>query len=286
MATSIVSFPISATMTDTEFRDIITGISDIMTAGGLTLESDTGQINIPAAVFPGVGNTAAGFQIRKFSDTLQGTTPVFFKIEFGRGSTSNSFAIWITLGKGSNGSGTITNETFARTQINITSTSGTQEFNIAAVTNRLLIANNNVVSSGRSVFGFERTVDPNSKNVTSSGILLAFFPSGNSVIQTQFVNYQGSNPALETTAKSIPMPALQSSGLHSNGNVAVYPLIYYGAGEIFLGTNFVGGFQADFPAGNNYSVNLLGQSQTMRTNRFSFSSTSFGNVAFLLMRFE
>ena len=81
---------------------------------GLTLSSDTGQINWTTVVKPAI-NTSAGYEIWQFNDSLQSTAPIFIKLEFGGGNTTNYLQIWITAGQGTNGTGTLTGVTSVRT---------------------------------------------------------------------------------------------------------------------------------------------------------------------------
>ena len=76
----------------------------LFTTLGVTQTSDTGQIGATASV--PAANTSAGYVIGRFNDTLQSTTPIFFKLEFGTGS-SGIPQMWLTVGTSSNGSGTI-----------------------------------------------------------------------------------------------------------------------------------------------------------------------------------
>ena len=69
--------------------------------------ADSGQINWATVARP-AGNVAAGYEIRYLNDSLNATAPLFVKIEYGTDSTVTNPAIWITVGKGSNGAGTIT----------------------------------------------------------------------------------------------------------------------------------------------------------------------------------
>jgi hypothetical protein len=86
------------------YNEVITQLGNI----GLTQTSDTGQIGATASL-PGAAHTSAGYTIWKFNDTLQATVPIFLKLEFGTGSVTSIPFMWITIGTGSNGSGTITN---------------------------------------------------------------------------------------------------------------------------------------------------------------------------------
>lgn len=69
--------------------------------------ADTGQINWATVTRPAV-NTAAGYEIRRFNDALQATAPIFVKLEYGTTSVLTIPALWVTVGTGSNGSGTLT----------------------------------------------------------------------------------------------------------------------------------------------------------------------------------
>jgi hypothetical protein len=87
------------------FNEMITQLLAV----GLTQTTDTGQISTGGAVSVPSANTSAGYTIWKFNDTLQSTKPVFIKLEFGAASTpSTEPQMWITVGTGSNGSGTLT----------------------------------------------------------------------------------------------------------------------------------------------------------------------------------
>lgn len=102
---------------DAAFRTWIAEIITMFfTTLGLTQTSDTGQINTSTVTRPVVVNTAAGYVVGRFNDTAQSTSPIFFKLEFGTGSVQpTNPALWITVGTNSNGSGTITGTTMART---------------------------------------------------------------------------------------------------------------------------------------------------------------------------
>lgn len=102
---------------DAAFRTWVAEIITMFfTTLGLTQTSDTGQINTSTVTRAAVINTAAGYVIGRFNDAAQSTSPVFFKLEFGSGSTQPTApAMWITVGTGSSGTGTITGVTTSRT---------------------------------------------------------------------------------------------------------------------------------------------------------------------------
>jgi hypothetical protein len=102
--------------TDAGFRVACAEIIVILfTTLGLTQTADTGQINTATVTRSGSTNTSVGYVIGRFNDTAQSTSPIFFKLEFGTGATATtSVQLWITVGTGSNGSGTITGVVTAR----------------------------------------------------------------------------------------------------------------------------------------------------------------------------
>lgn len=75
------------------------------TPGTIAAESMTISLKAP--------NTTSifdmGYTLWRFNDTLQATQPIFFKLEFGSNSSGANYpSMFITVGTGSNGSGTIT----------------------------------------------------------------------------------------------------------------------------------------------------------------------------------
>lgn len=98
---------------DATFRTAGLEINAALAALGCIQTADTGQINWTTVTWPAV-NVDAGYEIWRFNDALQGTAPVFFKIMYGRpnnGSSPVYIRMVVTVGSGSNGSGTITGTT-------------------------------------------------------------------------------------------------------------------------------------------------------------------------------
>jgi hypothetical protein len=91
-----------------EFRAWAQGIHDgLASFADLTQTADTGQINIATATRP-AANGVAGYEVWRFNDAMQATMPVFFKLEYGIDNSPTLPQLIITIGKGSNGAGTIT----------------------------------------------------------------------------------------------------------------------------------------------------------------------------------
>lgn len=97
-----------ASGTGTEIRGWVQKCHDALATIGLVQTADTGQAVISTLTNPSSNSGTAGYEVWRFDDDLQATHPIVFKIEYGRGSTANSPAMWITVGKGSDGAGNIT----------------------------------------------------------------------------------------------------------------------------------------------------------------------------------
>ena len=92
---------------DAPFKSWGGGISTALSDCGFIKTSDTGQINWTSVVKPSTGSNA-GYEIWRFNDALQATTPIFFKITYGisNGASNYPRMVW-ELGGGSDGAGNI-----------------------------------------------------------------------------------------------------------------------------------------------------------------------------------
>ena len=97
---------------DAGFRTWVAEIITQLLAVGLTQTADTGQINTASVTRPAI-NTMAGYAIFRFNDTLHATNPIFLKLQFGTGGSTTTPAMQLQVGRGSNGSGTLTGLTTA-----------------------------------------------------------------------------------------------------------------------------------------------------------------------------
>lgn len=124
MTTSAISAPL-AQATNVQFQAWVTEVvTALFTALGVTQTSDTGQINPATVAAPSAANASQGYVIGRFNDTLQATSPIFFKLEFGSGSAAADPQMYLTVGSGSNGSGTITNGGGGAVTTRVTVTTG------------------------------------------------------------------------------------------------------------------------------------------------------------------
>ena len=265
MAVNTASLTTSATITDVQFRAIIDFIKDVLQSGGCLLVADSGDLDSSTITWPGANNTAAGYEIRRFSDAMQATDPVFFKIEYGRGAGTGNFSIWLTMGTGSDGAGTITGSKKARTQYNMTTAASTKSCWCSAGTNRFCFNIGQASATDGGFMGLERTIDV-AKAVTNRGLMQVWRTAGTS-FSSHFINYQGTSPAAEDGSGygggCLP-PSAQTTGLYGGGDTSIYPFFVFGVGETLVPTTLVVGvFSGDFTTNNQYPMNLVGANQNM-----------------------
>ena len=117
MATKAWFFPIRQD-NDVNFRAWGSDLSAAFAEVGLVKTADTGQIDWVTVLRPASG-VSAGYEIWRYTDSS-----VFMKIEYGTGSGGPGVpGLWLTVGTGSNGSGTLTGAVSNRRSANATSTS-------------------------------------------------------------------------------------------------------------------------------------------------------------------
>ena len=211
--------------TDATFRVWGKSIADSLISMGLARSSDTGMINWSTVTKASVANTAQGYDIFIFQDALQGTYPVFIKLEYGGGSPVAYPSIWITVGTGSNGSGTLSGQLSTRFQLSGGSNPGTNYTSrFSGSTNRFMF---NLWASGpvgaNWVFvSVERTHDSTGSDTADGIMLMGGSPYGS--YQTQYIPFSGVVPAARTVSRDWPVTVpLTGTGAVSS-DIYIYPL--------------------------------------------------------------
>ena len=103
---------------EVSFRAWGSVVDATFTTFGWVRASDTGQVDWGTVGGSYGNNVSLGYSIFRMSDSLQGSYPVFLKIEYGTGGSGTINAcIWITLGTGSDGAGNITGALTGRYQL-------------------------------------------------------------------------------------------------------------------------------------------------------------------------
>lgn len=214
---------------DAAFRTWGSAYASKFASMGLVQTADTGQINWATVTVAAGANTAQGYEIWRFADTMQATAPIFIKIEYGSGAAAANGALWFTLGNGSNGAGTLTGVLSTRQQVQTTATATAIAHYWSGDTNRMTFAAVGASAATSSSFSVERTVDSTGA-VTSEGALMTY--RGTSACGQQAWNQQtGPYTATWETSLGGFGPSLAPFGAYGT-QVAIYP-IYHTKG-IFL----------------------------------------------------
>lgn len=279
------------------FRAWGANVSAQLSAAGLIQTSDSGQINWGTVTTPGAINTMQGYEIWRFDDAFQATSPVFFKIEYGSAfGAANNPSILITLGSGSNGSGQIKGMTSGRWGMNSNgaSTNTISNSYFSGAKDRFSMALW-VLGAGMSsyyalTYSIERTLNANG-NTTGEGILISCVSNNgykynrlwDSVLGIQMVE-SGSY------GFGILMPSGVTTGVNG-ANTAIYPHFFTKANGGFHnpGLNLVGYFNNDLTTGVANTLPMYGVNHTYMPlgNTFIYgTSTRGGNPSTVAMRYE
>lgn len=230
---------------DAEFRSWVQFISNALQTGGVIKTADTGQINTATVLAPTVLTTSQGYEIRRFSDALQSTKPVFIKIEYGANSnTVTNPVFWLTVGTGSDGAGNITGTLLARAMYSAGNNSqigaGGAIAKISVDANRCnwgILYTSSASTSGFSMFGLERTKD-NAGADNGDGLFLVYV-GGSTGAGTQFrtIAFSGSQPTAEAEGGAVH-PGTDST--LAGVNVGIFPLQFSWFGnKVYPPRNFV-----------------------------------------------
>lgn len=173
MTTQFYATPIDHS-TDAGFRAWVLEFSNALQAAGLLKTSDTGQFNFTTAIR--TNNQSSGYEVYRLNDSFNSSRPVFFKIEYGTGGSPAQPQIWVTVGNGSNGSGTLTGQLSSRIAIGsgtLTSTTTNYDTRICVTEGAfwftLKAGSMGTTNRGPFIFSYERGVDDSGSLLSTWG---------------------------------------------------------------------------------------------------------------------
>lgn len=297
--------------TNAEFRAWGSWISDGLANCGIIKTGDPGPINWASVEMPAVVSAWQGYEIYRFDDALQTTSPVFFKIEYGSGAAGNTVpGLRWTVGTSSNAVG-LSNGTImgfvAKDQSlangwTITSSAGAFANNtlvayLSGGNNWFIIAlgvrGTGSTASYTHLISIERTVDANGA-VTGDGLLIAYKAAAGSVGPGQITwsPILGTISHAAATADGFGMLTPERGGGVTGANTAVYPIFHDWGGGVFLnpGLNLFGYFHSEFTAGTANTFDVYGASHTYmplgNTAVYGIGGRCGNNSICLMMRYE
>lgn len=259
--------------TDAEFRSVIAAFRQAFSDQGLVRTSDTGQIDPTTVVRPGTINTAAGYEIWRFNDALQATSPIFIKLEHGVGPSSTTPSWWITVGTGTDGAGTITGVIVAREQHSTTSnnavaTGTTTSYLFSSSSRMSFFYNGNSLSSSTQgypvVLCIERGRDAD--GVEQGDCLIrgkaADSPGARNAFRAYWLD-GGANPA--SSRLSLPIVSVSGGGYVTkvDGDFVVSVPIYVRPDKQRYAIGLLSGNAGDFTRGTPVAASILGQSRNV-----------------------
>lgn len=280
---------VSNTSSDATWRSEMTSIHNAIIAVGLVQTADTGQINLSTAVRAAV-STPVGYEIFAFNDALQATYPVYIKVEYGMGTSSNYPGIWITVGNSTDGAGTLNGYKTSRYYLSTGGTSTTGSSGVSGSTNRLTLAwYYNAGTNLANWCSIERLQDASGAD-TSSGFVYvqASRSAGASGNFNQVVYYSGAQPPASAYIGTL-MPNMPTATTWVVGaDTGTGPIVPIGWG---VHPSIQGGltyFNADLASGNTYSISTYGSAKTFLAIGSSNISTMAGlaTTATILSRWD
>ena len=242
-----------------------THLSTLLTNGGWVQTGDTGQTASASIPAQGGTNSSGGYQIWRMNDALQGTYPVFIKFEWGSGYTSAYPAMWITIGTGSNGSGTITGIVLARLQINSYGTSGSSATIYmygSAGTSRICLFQGPLGGGFGLALSIERSKDTSNAD-TSDGVIVQGLSAG--LPLCGYAAFSGINRTPQAAADVVITGSLTDES-DGSGNITVFPVFpmaQYGSKN--PGLNFRFYATANLPLNNAIPISIRGSNHTYLT---------------------
>jgi hypothetical protein len=206
----------TATISDTTtYRAAGSELNAKLAALGCVQTADTGQINWTTITWP-AQNTDSGYEIWRFADALQGTSPIFFKITYGRpNNASNSYlSLKVNVGSGSNGSGTLTGTTSTINQCGMIATPTVGNFvSYGCMVNGNLLLALKLGSGGEQLLAICRTQDSTGADTATGVHILQRSVTANQSLYHSTINW--STPALVQNlvqgANALRLGALTSS---------------------------------------------------------------------------
>lgn len=256
--------------TDANFRAWVAAVRAAIVATGIVRTSDTGQIDTATVSAPATG-AYAGYDIFRFDDAAQGSDPIYFKLEYGKGSATTRHALRLTAGTGSDGAGTISNAATAVVALGTATASGNTVLSASFFDGAFALwdAYSNAVS-GQNLLVVERARD-------IEGDLIAgqFFTFGiGNGSGTGFMRAAGT-----WTSVGVPLPVTATA---AGGGAMILGYFYFQAYPLFTVRSILLA-TSDIAQGDSGAVDVNGVSCTYKRpptngNQLTGSSSQLGLI--------
>lgn len=279
------------------FQAWATELYNELIAAGLTPTTDTGQLAVPVvAARPGV-SAVAGYWTFRFNDTHQGASPVVIKIEPGTSGGAAIPGLYVTIGTGSNGSGTINGTVwFPRVMCGMTSafhSTVVPYSTFICVTDGFFGLAWKSLGTGTSMgcgyIQIERTPDVNG-DPTAAGVHAVYQNAGSTALAKSFDAGTGT-----TVTSTVGTWCLIHYGLTATptgaGNFQLFQHVGVQGGEVIILNGRVTCLYSEVPFGTTVSFAAIGTTPHTYINIGAAALGAIGlggavNTHAFLMRFE
>jgi len=274
--------------TDARFRAWGSGISAQLAAFGWIYVADAGRIDWGTVLKPAVGSTKQGFEVYRFADALQATSPVFVRIDYGSGSNAGDPSIWYTFGTATDGAGNVVPGNLDIIRGLMTQDANTRTAYFSGTTGRGVFCTGPAATAGVMVFSVERTKDAAGAD-TGDGLLIAHTignPTNATQWRQQYYQLGVGSQGIENRL-GILMPSA-GSGV-TGADTAIYPLWHPKGPFLPYGLNLFGYFTDDLVALNTYVLTVYLAAHTYLALGPTLGGCVTGATASkstLLMRYE
>jgi len=243
-----------ANSSDALFRAWGKGLSDAIAAVGFVRTADTGQIDWTTVAFPTAANTQQGYEVYRFNDALQTTVPLFFRVGYGSGLTNGSPSIWLTVGKGSNGTGSITSTLTPSTQTSWTGTGASSVVSYASSGDGSLLVVGMFLGAANSSLSKVVLIERSRSSMgaaTGTGVLCTSGPT------VRTANYQGTYtyPPSHRWPVAMPVDSNADTTLSTSGKAPVFAAtVTDGMGNFWQPRSVLVGMRSDIGSFSSFTV--------------------------------
>jgi hypothetical protein len=287
------------------FRTWVAEIIAQLIAVGLTQTADTGQINTGTVNKSGSTSTAVGYAIFRFNDTLQSSSPIYLRLDFGNGSALSNPAVWLTVGTSTNGAGVLGGVVvtqcacFVDQAPNSTSTTYLSRFVYNPTYGFLAMAwkigsNANGVYSAMGGFIIGRSNDATGAATADAAFVItnSSTTSGNasggylqciSFLNSALYPMSSGTPAWASDWQYLPFYQELSTTSLIGTNIQV-GMTFYTTPNIELSDHMAIAYLADIPVSTTVSMTLVGStSKTYIGVGYIFGSYAFANLGNVIL---
>lgn len=245
-------------------------MQDALSAAGWAQTADTGQL-VVASMSSGftTANTKSGYQIWAMNDSLQATKPIVVRFDFGTGPGTNTPGLWITIGSGSNGSGTITGIAYNGGANSNATVRGFSSSNTSSPTNSYASGDGGAIrallfaSTSWFIFSLTRMVDATGA-YTGDGVCMCWCENTGgtgALSRSVAIPYPGMGSA-PTPENGVSALLANTSSSGYGGDVGVGVAVYFLGKALQPPGDVVVVNSGDYAAQAQFSMSVYGSSRT------------------------